>query len=164
MRRPGVNIYVNREGAHGDPLAELEAARIIEPFSKPYYLGPAKSIYCYVLGDGTVPAREFLEESPKRVRAGYAYLFQRMCDGHIMRGYQWRPWTESGCKGLCEYKHIATQTRIMHVQEGNCHVLLFGFGGKKEDKAPKGVVERAQRMRDEYQARRDSVIGKRGKR
>lgn len=124
------------------------------------FLGPHKKIYCYRLVDGSCPIRDFLEEQELRVKATYHKQFEKVCIGANLRAERWKPWTEDdgkGCKGLFEYKDISSKTRIMHLMEGNIHVLLFGFSGKKEDKVEPGHVKRAIDMKAEYLARRERI-------
>jgi hypothetical protein len=119
------------------------------------YLGPKKFIYCYLPEDGGCPAREFLDSLSNEAQASYATSFERRSAGHQIRGDKHRVWTEKGCEGLHEFKDNQSKTRVVHITDvGQTDVLLFGFGGKKEDKVDLAHVNRAQRLRDEYRRRR----------
>lgn len=145
------------------PAEELIAAMVQEPMIElldPKFDGPVKSIYCYLPPDQSRPSRDFLNSLETKVQATYAKQFEKTCGGHNLRGERWHGWTEDdgkGCKGIYEYKDNASQTRLLHVVEGPLHVLLFGFGGKKENKIKPGHVLRALAMKAEYEARRDMI-------
>lgn len=128
------------------------------PLDAVLLLGPRKFLYCYLPEEGGCPAREFLEELPKEARARYAVSFRRRCDGHQVRGDKHRPWKERGCDGLYEYKDNQSKTRLMHTTDvQHVDVLLFGFGGKNENKVKEVHVNRAKRLRDEYLRRRGEI-------
>jgi hypothetical protein len=125
----------------------------------PAFDGPYFRIRCYVTVAGRCPAREFLDSLSKEAAASYAKSFQKHCQGHQIRGDKHRVWTEIGCAGLAEYKDIPSKTRILHVfDRARTVILLFGFGGKKEDKVPAFQVNEARRLRDEYHRRRDDLL------
>lgn len=98
-----------------DEVEATIAAAIIEELMEPLtpsLLGPKKSIYCYRPSAGGCPAREFLEGLDRRAKAAYVHLFNVICGGNHLRGEKWHPWTEDdgkGCKGLYEYKDIASK-------------------------------------------------------
>jgi hypothetical protein len=124
-------------------------------------LGPKKFLYCYLPLEGGSPSREFLDALPVEAKGSYAKLFERRVAGHQLRGDRHHPWTEKGCEGLYEYKDIQTKTRLMHTTDiRHTDVLLFGFGGKKENKVDQVHVNRAQKMRDEYRQRRSAIEGR----
>ena len=130
---------------------------MLEPLDRSY-LGPRKHIYCYRPQGGGCPAREFLDGLPKEARASYAKLFQRRCQEGQLRGETHRVWKEKGCEGLYEFKDNQSKTRLMHTTDaGNTDVLLYGFGGKKEDRVDQVHVLAAQRFRDEYRRRRAEI-------
>ena len=125
------------------------------------FLGPSKWIYCYLDEEGGCPSRRFLDDLNAKAAASYAKSFQYHCQGATLRGDRWRPWTEKDCRGIYEYKDNPSQTRLIHLVEvGHIHVLLFGFGGKKENKVKNKHVLRAQRMRDEYIERRARILAR----
>lgn len=145
-------------------LKKLVVALVAELMEEldPCFCDPSqkKHIYCYLPMCGGNPSREFLDSQSTKVKATYAKQFEKVCAGAQLRGDRWHPWTEDDgkdCKGLYEYKDISSKTRIMSLVEGNIHVLLFGFSGKKEDKVDPGHVKRAIDMKKEYQARRAQI-------
>ena len=118
-------------------------------------MGPKKFIYCYVPEGGECPSREFLDSLPREAKASYATSFERRCAGHFIRGEQHRVWTDKHCEGIYEFKDNQSKTRIIHITDvGNTDILLFGFGGKKENKVDQAHVNTARRLRDEYHRRR----------
>jgi hypothetical protein len=142
-----------------DVTVENIIEEMLEPLD-PKFLGPVKSIYCYLPSAGGCPSREFLETQDMKVQATYAKQFEKVCQGLQLRGDRWHPWNEEdgkGCKGLAEYKDISSKSRVMHVVEGNLHVLLFGFAGKKENKVDRIYVKRAIDLKAEYLSRRDNI-------
>ncbi len=121
-------------------------------------LGPSKSIYCYRPLEGGNPVRAFLDGLPLEAQASYLKSFEKHCQGHTLRGDKHRPWTEDGCERLFEYKDIQSKTRILHTTDrGNLIVLLYGFGGKNENKVEQRHVNAGQRLRDEYERRRNVI-------
>lgn len=137
---------------------ERVLAELTEPFD-PSLLGPQRRIHCYRTRDGRLPAREFLESLPREARASYAKSFEKYCQGHQLRGEKHHVWTEKGCEGLGKYEGIPSKSRVLHVFDRfGTVVLLFGFGGKKEDKVAQHHVNEAQRLRDEYRRRRDARL------
>lgn len=144
-----------------DPTAEILAAvkrELMRPLDAARLMGPKKAIYCYLPEEGGCPSREFLDGLTTEARASYAVLMQRRCNGEQLRGETHRKWTDRGCEGLYEYKDNQTKTRLMHLTDiGQTDILLFGFGGKKEDKVDTMHVKRAMRMRDEYRTRRATI-------
>jgi len=126
-------------------------------------LGPGKFLYFYrppSVGRGdSPPARTFLDSLPKARQAAYAKLFQMHAQGVQLRGEKHHPL--DGYEGLYEYKDIESKSRLIHVTDKwHFVVLLFGFTGKKENKIDQVHINEAERLRDEYRARR-SVIEKR---
>ena len=104
------------------------------------FITQCKKIYCYCRADGSVPAKEFLDAVDARTKAAYVQMFRTHCQGHRLRGEKWKPL--QNCEGLFEYKDNGTQTRIIHAFEiGSLVILLYGFGGKKENKIEKGHIK-----------------------
>ena len=113
-------------------------------------LGPKKHFYCYLPQKGGCPAREFLDSRSDEAKAQYLKLFTYHREGHILRGDKWKELTD----GIYEYKNNSDKSRLLYVPaRSGLHVLLLGFGGKKENKVEPGHVGRAKEMRNEYEAR-----------
>jgi hypothetical protein len=153
-------------GLHGklteaDISAKITAAilrdqTLLKPLDLAKYNGPKGRIYCYVELDGSCPSLEFLEQIKSGAVKGYATSFAVHCLGVPLRGEKHHIWP--GYESLGEYKHNPTKTRIMHTYEnGNTHVLLFGFGSKTEDDVDSEHVSRAIKMQKEYRQRRDEI-------
>ncbi len=118
------------------------------------FLGPVGRIFSYRDSTGAAPAQLFLKGLASGPAASYAASFTRHCIGEFLRGEKHHIWQG----GLYAYKHIGSKTRIVHTTEaGNIHVLLFGFGGKKENKVDQAHVRRAERMAAEYLGRRNTI-------
>jgi hypothetical protein len=137
-------------------LREATLRGLLEPLDA-RFLGPKAFIYCYARPKSIepgVPARAFLDSLPDEAAASYAKSFEKHCAGLILRGEKHRPWTEKNCKDLYEYKDIQSKSRVVHVYEpGFVEVLLFGFGGKNENKVDEEQISLAKRLRDEFRAR-----------
>ncbi len=121
------------------------------------FLGPKKWVYCYrPPGQCGYPARTFLDSLPMARQGAYAVSFQKHCLGFQLRGEKWHPL--DGHEGLYEYKDIESKSRIIHTTDKwQWHVLLFGFGRKKEKKIDPGQILQAEAMRDEYRQRRAAI-------
>jgi hypothetical protein len=158
LTRAGLTFTLMRlENALFLEILRTVRAELLAPLD-PSYLGPMKHIYCYLPEEGGCPAREFLDGLPREARASYAVLFRRRCQIGQLRGDTHRKWTEKGCEGLFEFKDNQSKTRLMHTTDaGQTDVLLFGFGGKKENKVDQVHVNRAMRLRDEYRRRRTEI-------
>ncbi len=145
------------DGALVDAIVAAIVAELLEELDAAF-LGPAHRIYCYRAADGTVPAREFLEEIGDEPAGSYAKSFQKRAGGHQIPGEKWRKWTEPDCEGLFEFKDIQSKSRILHTTDrGSLTILLYGFTGKKENKVDQVHVNVGKRLRDEYRARRDLI-------
>jgi hypothetical protein len=67
-------------------------------------------------------------------------------------------WKGRDYEGIAEYKDIQSKSRLVHTTEqGNLHILLFGFTGKKENRTEARYESYAVRLRDEFRARRDAI-------
>lgn len=123
-----------------------------------------KSIYCYRpagLEKGKhSPAREFLDGLSVSAAARYSHHFETRCSGHFLRHNKWHGWEQKNrrCYGIYGYKDIESKTRVVHITDRwKVDILLFGFGGKKENDVEEVHVLRAISLRDEYTKRRDAL-------
>jgi hypothetical protein len=113
-----------------------------------------RKIYCYRSQDGSCQPMEFLNSTTTQARASFAHLFKCHCQGHILRGERWHKLEDD----LWEYKDNSSQTRIIHaMEEGNVVILLYGFGGKKENKIKPGHIKQALDLKYEYLSRRNEI-------
>lgn len=106
--------------------------------------GKACTIECAVRANGSMPAREFIEELEAAEQRKLAVLFQRLADtGRISNREQFRKVTGK----IWEFKRY--QVRVGCFQAGTRWLLTHGFH-KKADHWPKGELERAERIRVEH--------------
>lgn len=140
------------------PLIERVIAELLEPLD-PAFLGPNRYVYCYRPEEGGCPAREFLDSALDKIaKAAYAKSFEFHVNGMQLRGEKHHVWTEKGCDGLADYKHIGSKTRIISMTDADgLIILLCGVTGKKENKIDEVHVNYAKRLRDEYRQRRAAI-------
>lgn len=101
-----------------------------------------------------MPALEFLNSVSVKVQATYAKLLTYFCQQGWLRRDRHHQWQGKGRDDLYAFKDNASQTRLVHTTaKGGLVVVLFGFGGKKEDDIDERYVLRAMRMRDEFRSR-----------
>ena len=106
------------------------------------------SVEALVADQGSAPAEEFLESLSEKDQAKLAALFQRLADtGRI--------WNEQ------KFKHLEGTDGIFEFKSDDNRVLCFFFFGKrvilthgfkkKQPKTPKGEIERALKLKTEFE-------------
>lgn len=133
-------------------LKRAEAAGLLRSIDPEGRLGSCWRIYAFVEIDETIPARQFLDSLSDPFKAAYFKMFEKRCQGHILRGEQHHLLRNES--GLYKYKHLASQTRLFTAtDEGFVEILLFGIYGKKENEGNPRDDALARQKRAEYIAR-----------
>lgn len=129
--------------------------------------GPFRHIYAYVDGSARCEVNEFLDallerEETMATAASYLSLFRRHATEAVSpRGDRWHTLDDVDDKleGLREYKHRPSKTRIISLADDDRLVVLLSVvTGKKEDKLPKGELQRAVHLRDEFRRRKAECL------
>ncbi len=110
--------------------------------------GSRGCVVCAVASGGKEPAYEFLEELSAKDKARFYKLFERL----VEKGKIWNPEQfKKEMDDIWSFKRY--QSRIACYRDGLAWVLTHGFV-KKSNKWKKTDTERAQRIRNEDQARK----------
>jgi len=114
------------------------------------YDGEKFSIEFYVGLDGSIPTREWLESQPLKMQIKLAALFKYLGDiGKIFNEQKFKHLT--GTDQLFEFK--ADQGRVLcFFFIGGRVILTHGFL-KKVDKTPKSEIERAEKIKKDFEIR-----------
>lgn len=117
------------------------------PTTKLVYQGAALRIEFYVSSSGEAPAEDWLESQASSRQEKFAALFAWMGD-------QGKIWNER------KFKHLTGSGQIFEFKDSDGRVLCFfvlgkrlvlthGFS-KKGDKTPKGEIERAEAIKNDF--------------
>lgn len=109
--------------------------------------GPMRTIEAAVCLDGFSPAQQFLDQLGEADQQKLAALFAWMAEHAVIRNEE--KFKKLG-GAIWEFKSF--QIRIPCFQDGRAWVLTHGFI-KKQQKAPRREIERAERIMQEDQQR-----------
>lgn len=141
-----------------DKLLALIRARLMFPLDLRRFAGRFGTVYCYAPPAGGSPSKDFLDSLSEEAQASYGVLFERYCTEGKVRGDKFHNWDNPGFDGISEFKDIQSQSRIICIKDdGQTVILLFGFGGKKENKTKKAHEQMALRLQAEYRQRRNQI-------
>jgi len=113
----------------------------------PEYVGLKFTIQCLALADGSVPVGEFLDALDARDRRKLDVLFEMLGDlGRISNDTIFKKL--AGCEEIWEFKSF--QIRIYCFFTPDRHVMLTNAVIKKQDKASRADLERAEERRRWY--------------
>ena len=112
--------------------------------------GRERTIQYAIRGNGSMPAKKFIEGLSAGEQAKVAVLFKKMAGTA-------RIWNTTQYKkvegNIWEFKRH--QIRVMCFQVGKRLVLTHGFR-KKVDRTPRSEIKRAERIREEHSRREGS--------
>ena len=106
--------------------------------------GSFRTIEYAIAANGSMPAREFVENLSVAEKAKIAQLFRKMADlGKLPNREQFK----SVRGGICEFKKH--QIRVFCFRKGDRWLLTNGYK-KKRDRLDQGEVDRAERIMGEH--------------
>lgn len=119
--------------------------------TKVAFKGEVFSIEFYIAEDGSCPAEEWLESQSMKMQQKFAALF-------VMLGNAGKIFNEQ------KFKHLTGTDQLFEFKADQGRVLCFFFIGKrvilthgflkKGNKTPKGEIERAEKLKLDFTARR----------
>ena len=114
-----------------------------------FYEGPARVIEAAILQDGSMPARDFVESLSEADRAKVYALFRMLGDiGRITNSEKFKK-----TEGTEFWEFKSFQIRMPCFFLPNRRVVITHGFRKKQDKIPRGEIERAKRIKTEHLVR-----------